>query len=67
MKAATIQSYAYSVKNKISIHAAREGGDPDGQEIADFFGISIHAAREGGDVRRESRISGGKNFNPRRP
>ena len=33
----------------ISIHAAREGGDPDGQEIADFFGISIHAAREGGD------------------
>ena len=34
----------------ISIHAAREGGDPDGQEIADFFGISIHAAREGGDV-----------------
>ena len=34
----------------ISIHAAREGGDPDGQEIADFFGISIHAAREGGDI-----------------
>ena len=33
----------------ISIHAAREGGDPDKDEIVEAVEISIHAAREGGD------------------
>ena len=40
-----------NISSRISIHAAREGGDvggfcPLGQDVD----ISIHAAREGGDV-----------------
>ena len=51
----------------ISIHAAREGGDP-----LKYFGcktgvISIHAAREGGDYRHSSRPQCRNYFNPRRP
>ena len=34
---------------KISIHAAREGGDVKFAEIDRKNEISIHAAREGGD------------------
>ena len=34
---------------RISIHAAREGGDYVKNLIADVADISIHAAREGGD------------------
>ena len=33
----------------ISIHAAREGGDTDSPDKAQYRKISIHAAREGGD------------------
>ena len=36
-------------EEKISIHAAREGGDRDSVDEAHPFNISIHAAREGGD------------------
>ncbi len=36
---------------RISIHAAREGGDLEELGLAyDFDEISIHAAREGGDI-----------------
>ena len=37
------------MKNSISIHAAREGGDPKKRSLYRFLSISIHAAREGGD------------------
>ena len=67
MKAATIQSYAYSVKNKISIHAAREGGDDATMSYDTAPGISIHAAREGGDPVRTRIGFRQYNFNPRRP
>ena len=49
VKAATVHSADKAMYVKISIHAAREGGDffdfckPEPHEI------SIHAAREGGD------------------
>ena len=33
----------------ISIHAPRAGGDHDGDDISQRFGISIHAPRAGGD------------------
>ena len=33
----------------VSIHAAREGGDPCQPPFGFRFRISIHAAREGGD------------------
>ena len=36
---------------EISIHAPREGGDPNnGPQEAEELRISIHAPREGGDV-----------------
>ena len=38
------------VERRISIHAAREGGDSDVYGILAVLNISIHAAREGGDV-----------------
>ena len=52
---------------KISIHAAREGGD-----VLDFYeylgaAISIHAAREGGDFIKNLLLGGVPYFNPRRP
>ena len=37
---------------KISIHAAREGGDFVGNGLFPVPLISIHAAREGGDLAR---------------
>ena len=37
----------------ISIHAAREGGDRQAEQLKKAeLAISIHAAREGGDVRQ---------------
>ena len=35
---------------RISIHAAREGGDVLAHHMPSVLSISIHAAREGGDV-----------------
>ena len=55
-------------KKRISIHAAREGGDVlycIAHKIACF--ISIHAAREGGDVDCLYSRAEVSNFNPRRP
>ena len=51
MKAATVILATGTAYEKISIHAAREGGDstsvsPRQQRLT----ISIHAAREGGDL-----------------
>ena len=50
MKAATntrkVKTMYYT---KISIHAAREGGDMFPLKILPAHNISIHAAREGGD------------------
>ena len=53
---------------KISIHAAREGGD-NGIPIdcTGVFGISIHAAREGGDLVGVIWRFFKCDFNPRRP
>ena len=53
VKAATVYRIGPILIQRISIHAAREGGD-EGlcyTELPDF--ISIHAAREGGDVSGE--------------
>ena len=49
VKAATRLLLVIASRRQISIHAAREGGDPT--RSCDFAAsdISIHAAREGGD------------------
>ena len=50
MKAATVTDRLSNGKNAISIHAAREGGDPlRRRRTGRGSMISIHAAREGGD------------------
>ena len=49
VKAATGMRRCYATRTKISIHAAREGGDTDSPDKAQYQKISIHAAREGGD------------------
>ena len=49
MKAATNNPVAKDIPFKISIHAAREGGDDLSAFDFDWGLISIHAAREGGD------------------
>ena len=49
MKAATIINIPALDENDISIHAAREGGDPYVHACIRANQISIHAAREGGD------------------
>ena len=49
MKAATNYTNWCGIKDDISIHAAREGGDKWGPKSQAGFDISIHAAREGGD------------------
>ena len=41
----------YAMDDTISIHAAREGGDPVMIALYNDVFISIHAAREGGDIR----------------
>ena len=53
--------------SKISIHAAREGGDADGGVVCALRVISIHAAREGGDNHVFLLFGSGSHFNPRRP
>ena len=54
-------------KYLISIHAAREGGDPTNSGELSFAMISIHAAREGGDSTIAVLSGYTGNFNPRRP
>ena len=54
MKAATRVYANNTYKYQISIHAAREGGDPDRALQQVDAAISIHAAREGGDVSASS-------------
>ena len=49
MKAATAQHEVFAELVAISIHAAREGGDPPQTSPPQAVQISIHAAREGGD------------------
>ena len=49
VKAATFQQRKGFIGLRISIHAAREGGDQQGREFPSTVTISIHAAREGGD------------------
>ena len=51
MKAATSCGAGNRSAGKISIHAAREGGDRKARyDLCEFQFISIHAAREGGDA-----------------
>ena len=52
---------------KISIHAAQEGCDFDGDVGALPSIISIHAAQEGCDYIAQTHIRYGENFNPRSP
>ena len=61
-----LRGYNKGIK-RISIHAAREGGDECA--IINFvsFAISIHAAREGGDGRTGCTVRYIADFNPRRP
>ena len=49
MKAATTPKRQKPKHIKISIHAAREGGDAHRMSNCATYIISIHAAREGGD------------------
>ena len=49
VKAATIAEHQHRNRVRISIHAAREGGDALACYIVKKDKISIHAAREGGD------------------
>ena len=49
VKAATKRTETMCCGRKISIHAAREGGDLNGINLFRCACISIHAAREGGD------------------
>ncbi len=67
MKAATGCYVAAATIGKISIHAAREGGDDDRTVIIGTNVISIHAAREGGDGHAINKCRYGNHFNPRRP
>ena len=50
VKAATSECPQFVFNQMISIHAAREGGDPPSAWCGLLGYISIHAAREGGDV-----------------
>ena len=67
VKAATAWRGKLITDNKISIHAAREGGDKVHASLNELIRISIHAAREGGDaawfIDNRDRLY----FNPRRP
>ena len=49
VKAATIAEHQHHNRVRISIHAAREGGDSSRVRSTVSYNISIHAAREGGD------------------
>ena len=67
VKAATGYVYWLNPVTRISIHAAREGGDA--AEIGGVINgyISIHAAREGGDGVCTAVPPCTMYFNPRRP
>ena len=67
MKAATFTHYKSSVIVRISIHAAREGGDIKDDAALEYITISIHAAREGGDCNGCGFNPRDRYFNPRRP
>ena len=49
VKAATARNQGSAAVFRISIHAAREGGDIYARYSSHSQRISIHAAREGGD------------------
>ena len=59
MKAATALRAAKLLTLKISIHAAREGGDCVFVAAVHGDAISIHAAREGGDLIKQIENVGG--------
>ena len=67
MKAATLFESLVLCFYKISIHAAREGGDALRKAVYINIAISIHAAREGGDMYDFDESTTGDDFNPRRP
>ena len=67
MKAATHRQEIPPIVLAISIHAAREGGDPHSEGFKLNVFISIHAAREGGDGAVQQYAAEAYNFNPRRP
>ena len=68
MKAATVSEQTAPSGWRISIHAAREGGDMTTNYMCnEWLDISIHAAREGGDAARSILYPVRSNFNPRRP
>ena len=62
-----MRAVTYTHRPKISIHAAREGGDGLRRVYANNTHISIHAAREGGDENGVPNAFSQHNFNPRRP
>ena len=67
VKAATVHSADKAIYVRISIHAAREGGDSISLSPRELEGISIHAAREGGDRKDAVHVAAAFHFNPRRP
>ena len=67
VKAATNDCRRQEGKKQISIHAAREGGDPVIIALYNDVFISIHAAREGGDGKAKALYAKWDDFNPRRP
>ena len=67
MKAATKCVCPSPLQQRISIHAAREGGDENGFTAMQETDISIHAAREGGDLPLLLPQQLRHYFNPRRP
>ena len=67
MKAATLGIGGLLFLDFISIHAAREGGDPQDRDRRCSVRISIHAAREGGDQHDLLSFLITFYFNPRRP
>ncbi len=67
MKAATATNDGDKIRDAISIHAAREGGDDTGGSSTGHALISIHAAREGGDAAGRNGLLHKFYFNPRRP
>ena len=66
-RAATVGDEHPVVRNGVSIHAAREGGDADKPLDDQTRNVSIHAAREGGDAPFASGLCVFACFNPRRP
>ena len=67
VKAATFAARNLIICGVISIHAAREGGDPIMLFHFNVNNISIHAAREGGDLSPLFIFGSSFYFNPRRP